>query len=220
MLQKTTLFFLKELKNNNNKPWFEKNRTRFELAKNDLKDLVQSLITGIGIFDPAITALKAKETTFRQNRDIRFSKDKRPYKNNMGAYINPGGKKINTPGYYLHIEPGKSMVAGGLYQPESMMLTKIRQEIDYTLDEWNNLLSEKNFKRFFPEGLSKENILKRPPKGYEIDNPAIEYLKLKSFTVSKHLSDEDICSPALKHHLLQVYKSMKPMLKFLQRAIE
>lgn len=220
MLQKSTILFLKELKINNNKPWFEKNRSRFENAKKNFNDLAEDLIAGIGKFDPVISALRAKETTFRQNRDIRFSKDKRPYKNNMSAYFNPGGKKINTPGYYLHIEPGKSMVAGGLYEPGPAAIAKVRQEIDYNLDEWNKIISAKDFKKKFPNGLNKVYILKRPPKGYENDDPAIEFLKLKSFTVARHLADEELYSPSLKHQLLLSFKSIQPMLIFLQRAIE
>ncbi|HMJ47213.1 MAG TPA: DUF2461 domain-containing protein [Ferruginibacter sp.] len=220
MLQKSTLDYLKALKNNNNKPWFEKHRPDFENAKNDFNKMVEGLIAGIGKFDPQVASLTAKETMFRQNRDIRFSKDKRPYKHHMGTYINPGGKKINTPGYYFHLEPGKSIVAGGLYEPEPHMLAKVRQEIDYNLPELNKILEARDFKKYFPGGLNKDDILKRPPKGYENDNPAIAMLKLKSFTVSGHITDEALYSPSIKQILLKNFKSLQPLLAFLQRAIE
>jgi uncharacterized protein (TIGR02453 family) len=150
MLQSSTVNFLKSLSDNNNRPWFEANRGRYENAKEDFQNLVQSLIKGIGKFDPDIAQLEVKNCVFRQYRDVRFAKDKRPYKNNMGAYFNIGGKKINTAGYYLHVEPGKSFVAGGLYEPEAPMLAKVRQEIDYNLEDWKKILSNKTFQKYFP----------------------------------------------------------------------
>lgn len=218
MLQPSTLRFLKTLTSNNNRPWFEANRGSYENAKEDFHQLVQDLITGLGKFDPDIAQLEVKNCVFRQYRDVRFAKDKRPYKNNMGAYFNIGGKKINTAGYYLHIEPGRSFVAGGLYEPEALMLAKVRQEIDYNLDEWKKILNNKAFKKYFPSGLSKDNMISRPPKGYYADNPALEYLKRKSFTVANPLSDEMLFQPSIKSLLLQSFKSLKPMLDFLNVA--
>lgn len=219
MLQPSTLRFLKTLNNNNNRPWFEANRSSYENAKEDFHQLVQALITGIGKFDPEIGLLEVKNCVFRQYRDVRFAKDKRPYKNNMGAYFNVGGKKINTAGYYLHIEPGKSFVAGGLYEPDSPMLAKVRQEIDYNLDEWNKILTNKGFKKHFPAGLSTDNMISRPPKGYDADNPALEFLKRKSFTVATSLSDEMLFQSSFNTLLLGSFKSLKPMLDFLNHAI-
>ncbi len=219
MLQPSTLSFLKLLNLNNNRPWFEANRSSYENAKEDFHQLVQSLITGIGKFDADIAQLAVKNCVFRQYRDVRFAKDKRPYKNNMGAYFNAGGKKINTAGYYLHIEPGKSFVAGGLYEPEVSMLAKVRQEIDYNLDDWKKILNATAFKKNFPGGLSKENMISRPPKGYDAENPALEYLKHKSFTVATPLSEDMLLQPSLKPLLFGSYKTLKPMLDFLNHSI-
>ncbi|MEO7263784.1 MAG: DUF2461 domain-containing protein [Ferruginibacter sp.] len=219
MLQYSTISFLKLLNINNNRPWFETNRSSYENAKEDFLQLVQSLITGIGKFDADIAQLAVKNCVFRQYRDVRFAKDKRPYKNNMGAYFNAGGKKINTAGYYLHIEPGKSFVAGGLYEPEASMLAKVRQEIDYNLADWTKILNATAFKKKFPGGLSKENMISRPPKGYDADNPALEYLKHKSFTVTTPLSDDMLFQPSLKPLLLGSFKTLKPFLDFLNHSI-
>ncbi len=219
MLEPSTIRFLKSLTTNNNRPWFEANRGSYENAKEDFQKLVQSLITGIGKFDADISHLAVKNCVFRQYRDVRFAKDKRPYKNNMGAYFNAGGKKINTAGYYLHIEPGKSFVAGGLYEPEAPMLAKVRQEIDYNLEDWKKILSNKTFQKNFPAGLSKDNMISRPPKGYDADNPALEYLKHKSFTVATPLSDDKLFHPSLNTLLVGSFKSLKPMLDFLNHAI-
>ena len=220
MLHTSTLSYLKLLNQNNNRPWFEDHRSDYENAKNDFNLLVQQLINGIGKFDKDIANLSIKDCVFRQYRDVRFAKDKRPYKNNMGAYFNAGGKKLNTAGYYLHIEPGKSFVAGGLYQPEAPLLATVRQEIDYNLDEWKKILNTKTFEKYFPAGLGNQNMITRPPKGYNNDNLALEYLKHKSFTVTQFLPDEVLLVPGLNALLLNSFRSLKPMLDFLNRAPE
>src|SRR5689334_13212529 len=131
MLQSTTIKFLKDLKKNNTKEWFDKNRKVYEAAKKDFTDFVQTMIDKFGKKDESIAAIVAKDCLFRINRDIRFSKDKSPYKTNMGASINKGGRMtMNTAGYYFHLEPGNCFVGGGLWQPEPDALKKIRQEID------------------------------------------------------------------------------------------
>lgn len=220
MLHSSTISFLSILNDNNNRPWFEANRSSYENAKEDFYRLVDELINGIGKFDKDIAILAIKDCVFRQYRDVRFSKDKRPYKNNMGAYFNAGGKKINSAGYYLHIEPGKSFVAGGLYQPEAALLSKVRQEIDYNLPEWKKILNATAFKKNFSSGLTKDNMISRPPKGYDVDNPALEYLKHKCFTVANHLPDKALFQPSLKTIILNSFRSIKPMLDFLNRSAE
>ncbi|MEO6405921.1 MAG: DUF2461 domain-containing protein [Ferruginibacter sp.] len=219
MLQRSTITFLKELHHNNNRPWFEANRSSYDNAKEDFQCLVEQLIREIGKFDENIATLEVKNCVFRQYRDVRFSKNKRPYKNNMGAYFNLGGRKINTAGYYIHIEPGRSFVAGGLYDPESSLLAKLRQEIDYNLDDWKRILNNRSFKKNFPSGLNKDNMISRPPKGYDIENPAIDYLKLKSFTVSTLIPDNALFQLTLKAYLPGCFKSLKPMLDFLNHAL-
>ena len=131
MLQSSTLKFLKALKKNNNKPWFDAHRKEYEQAKGDFTFFIQSVIDKHSKSDPTINSISAKDCMFRINRDIRFSKDKSPYKTNMGAYINRGGKKSLFGGYYFHCEPGQSFVGGGLWMPMPPELNKVRQEIDY-----------------------------------------------------------------------------------------
>ena len=147
MLQSSTLKFLKDLQKNNNRPWFEAHRKQYEWAKEDFLLLTEKLIAGIAAFDKPIALLKAKECTFRINRDVRFSKNKSPYKNNIAGYFNRNGKKGNGAGYYLHIESGKSFAAGGIWMPESKDLIKIRQEIDYSFDDWKKIISNPSFKK-------------------------------------------------------------------------
>lgn len=219
MIQPSTLKFIKDLKKNNNKPWFDTNRKRYEAAKADFILVVENIIAAIAKFDPAVATLKGKDCIFRINRDIRFSKDKSPYKTNMGAYINLGGKKINTPGYYFHCEPGGSFAAGGLYMPSPEDLAKVRQEIDYNFDEWKKIVSDKTFKKYFTK-VDGIEVLSRPPKGYAEDNPAIEYLKMKSFIVSRPLTDADLTDKNLVKEVAKTFTALKPMLNYLTHAVQ
>lgn len=219
MLQSSTLKFLKDLKKNNNRPWFEEHRQQYETAKEDFLLLTEKLITGISVFDPAIALLKAKECVFRINRDVRFSKDKSPYKNNIAGYFNRNGKKGNGAGYYLHIEPGKSFAAGGMWMPEAKELASIRQEIDYSFDNWKKIIGNTSFKKTFIEGIKGEALV-RPPKGYDETNPAIAYLKMKNFVVTRSFTDTEIQSKTFVKDVANTFKAMKPMIDFLNGAID
>lgn len=218
MLQTSTLQFLKQLQKNNNKPWFDTNRAKYESAKEDFLSFTGQLIKAISAFDETISHLQPKECVFRINRDVRFSKDKRPYKNNMAAYFNKAGKKGLGAGYYLHIEPGKSFAAGGIWMPEPPVLASIRQEIDYSLSDWKKVIGNPAFKKMFPEGLEQNNILSRPPKGYDDSNPAIEYIKLKSFIVTRSISDEEVGKKDLAKNVAKIFAAMKPLVDFINRA--
>ena len=220
MLKTSTLKFLKDLKKNNNKAWFEKNKLVYLDAKDDAEDFVAQLIVALGKTDPDIKPLEAKDCTYRIYRDIRFSSDKTPYKVHMGAYLNKGGKKAPTAGYYFHLQPGgKSMAGGGLWMPMPPQLAKARQEIDYNFAEWSKIVGDKKFKKYFPDGLDQEEILSRPPKGYEADNPAIEYIKLKSFVTTRPIGDDLLSSKSLMREVLGTFVAMTPFINFLNRAI-
>ena len=220
MPTKITLQFLKDLAKNNNKIWFDTNRPRYELAKADIQSMVSELISSISVFDPTIGNLAVKECIFRINRDVRFSKNKSPYKTNMSSYYSNGGKKASVAGYYFHFEPGKSYAAGGFYSPQAEELSKIRQEIDYSFDDWKKILSQKKFKNFFPDGVDGIESLVRPPKGYDENNPAIHYLKMKHFIVSRPITDEELLSKTLVKDIAATFSVMKPMIDFLNTAVE
>ena len=220
MLQASSIQFLKELENNNNKPWFDENRSEYEATKAGLEKLVSSLIPAIAAFDEPIGTLQVKDCTFRINRDVRFSKNKSPYKNNMGASFSRGGKKADVAGYYFHFQPGKSFAGGGFYLPPPAQLAKIRQELDYGFAEWKTLLNNKTFKKYFPDGVDGMDTLIRPPKGYDENNPAIHYLKMKSLFVSKPFTDAELQSKALVKDIAKTFEAMKPMIDFLNRAVE
>ncbi|CAN5758969.1 DUF2461 domain-containing protein [soil metagenome] len=220
MPEQSILKFLKDLSKNNNRPWFEEHRNQYEKAKADLNIFLTGLIKQIGAFDKPIGLLEAKDCMFRINRDVRFSKDKKPYKNNMAGYFNKAGKKGIGAGYYLHLQPGESFAAGGIWMPEPLVLSKIRQEIDYNFDEWKKMVSASSFKKNFPGGLENSDRLSRPPKGYEADNLAIEYLKLKNFIVSRSFTDAEIISKGFEAEVAKTFKAMKPMIDFFNRAID
>ncbi len=222
MIHSETLQFLKDLKENNNKPWFDANRKAYEAAKTNFGDTVETIIKGISQFDKGIEEahLQVKNCTFRINRDVRFSKNKDPYKTNFGASFSKGGKKVHSAGYYLHIDPSECFLAGGIWMPEADDLKKIRNEIDYNFEEFSNILNAENFKKNFPKGLDREAATVRPPKGYEETNPAIEFIKLKSFTTSAALDSKAILESDFSVAILDGFKAIQPYIAFMNRAID
>ena len=220
MLQNSTIKFLKDLSKNNNKPWFDANRKQYENAKTDFAGFIQNIIDKHGKKDESVAHLKAKDCMFRINRDVRFSKDKSPYKNNMGAYINKGGKKSLFGGYYFHCQPGQSFVGGGLWMPMPSELGKVRQEIDYNFAEFKKIIGSKKFKSIYGD-LSREAeyVLTRVPKGYEPTNPAAEYLKMKSFVALTPLKDADLTSKDLLKKTTTAFEALKPLIEFINESI-
>lgn len=222
MLQPSTIKFLKDLKKNNNKPWFDNNRKAYEAAKADFAAFVQKLIDQHGKKDPSIKNLVAKDCMFRINRDVRFSKDKSPYKTNFGASINKGGKKAWTSaGYYFHFEPGGCFAGGGLYVPPPEELRKVRQEIDYNYAAFKKIIGNKKFKSIYGDlDTSAEFKLSRVPKGYEPGNPAAEYLKLKSYIAMVKISDADLTSTALLKKTAAAFEALQPLIGFINQSVE
>ncbi len=220
MIEKTTFDFLKNLNKNNNKIWFETNRKKYALAKENVLQLVSNVLSNVVKFDTSLLDIESKKCLFRINRDVRFSNNKDPYKNNMGAWFNEGGKKIWNAGYYIHIEPGNCFLAAGMYQPDATMLAKIRQEIDYNFSDFKKVVENKKFVTTFG-GLSKEDgmVQSRPPKGYDIENPAIEYLKHKSFVVRYKLTDAEVLDVQFVKKATELFKLMYPMVYFFNAAI-
>jgi len=220
MLQSFSLQFLKGLKKNNNKPWFDAHRPAYETAKKDFEAFIHSLLQKHGAKDNTIATLEAKKCLFRINRDVRFSKDKSPYKTNMGASMTAGGKKSPLAGYYFHMEPGKSFVGGGLYMPMPDQLAKVRQEIDYNFEEFKKIVGSKKFKDVFGGMDTGEGMqLSRVPKGYEAENPAADFLRLKSFIAFTEITDADLTSKELTKKTLKAMETIQPMLEFLNRGL-
>ena len=222
MLQSSTVRFLKDLKKNNNKPWFDEHRKSYEAAKADFTGFIQAVIDKHGKKDPSINNIAAKDCLFRINRDIRFSKNKSPYKTNFGASINKGGRKaMNSAGYYFHLEPGGSFTGGGIYMPMPDDLRKVRQEIDYNFAEFKKIIDSKKFKSVYGDlDRSAEFLLSRVPKGYEPDNPATEYLKLKSYIGMIIVKDADLTSKDLVKNTVTAFEALQPLIEFINNSLE
>ena len=212
------LKFLKDIAKHNNREWFEKNKPKYLEAKQSFEDFLEALHSELLKFDESLAGLNPRKMGFRIYRDVRFSKDKRPYKVNMGAGFSPGGKMMQEPGYYIHLEPGKSFIAGGLYMPDPGNLAKIRQEIDYNPKGIQKILNDKNFKKYFT-GLDDFDRVKTAPKGYPKDHPQIELLKNKSFIVSHSFTDTEVTDKKFVKKVAQVSKAIKPLNEFLKEAV-
>ncbi len=183
MLSKNTIEFLQNLKENNNREWFSEHKKEFDLIWKNFQEFVQVMINEIATIDPSVQNVLVKDCLFRIYRDVRFAKDKSPYKTNLGAYIVNGGRHSILAGYYFHIEPDNCMFAGGIYMPKPDVLKKIWNEIYNNPDDLKEILYNKEYKKHYG-GLSDEQY-KSVPRGFPKDFPDAELLKFKSYTVGK-----------------------------------
>lgn len=216
MIDPSTLHFLIDLSLNNHKTWFEDNRKAYEAARADFTEFIQDVIDTFGKTDPAIRNIKAKDCLFRINRDVRFSKNKNPYKTNFGASINAGGRKsMDQAGYYFHLEPDNSFTGGGLYDPSPEKLLQIRQKIQSDYSNFKKILGASSFKTVYGD-LSRDDYytLKRVPKGFEQQDPAAEYLKLKSYIGMIRVEDDTLVSKDLKTKTVNAFKALQPVVDF------
>lgn len=216
-MKEETLQFLRVLSRNNSRDWFTENKSLYLSAQQNVIDFIESLIKEIAQFDEEIEKVDPKKSLFRIYRDTRFSLDKTPYKTNFGASLGMG-KGNQKAGYYLHIEPGKSFLAGGLYMPEKDVLKNIRKEIALFPEEFKPILEHEEFRRNF-RGLSVEGKLKRVPNGFEKEDPMAEYLKLKHFIVSHPISDKELLNKDAPKKFAEILKSVKPLNDYLNSII-
>ncbi len=213
--------FLLQLKQNNNRDWFLANKYRYNEVKNEFEIFINSLIGTIAQFDNSIEHHNAKDCIFRIYRDVRFSKDKSPYKTHLGAHISAAAKKSeihSRAGYYIHIEPGGSMLAGGAYLPQGPWIKAIRQEIHYNAGDLKKILKSEKFANYFGE-LEGEK-LKRAPKGYDPDHPEIELLKYKSFLAVNKCPDSKVTDAKFLNHCSKVFETLYPFDQFLNRTLD
>ncbi len=218
MLSTETLHFLTELKQNNNREWFNANKPRYEAVKKEFEKFIHLMINKISNFDNQVAGLLPKNCIFRIYRDIRFSHDKTPYKPNLGAFMAKGGRKSNYAGYYLHIEANGSFLAGGLYNPPSDVLREVRTEIMHRTNEFKEIINNQNFKKYFEE--IKGDKLKLAPKGFPKDFDEIELLKFKSYTVIHNLTNEQVVKNDFADYATQVFREMYRLNGFFNRIIE
>ncbi len=218
-IKQRTLDFLSHLNDNNNREWFQENKLWYEEAKQNVEEFTEELLTTIKQADGSIPEhITAKKSVLRIYRDIRFSKNKTPYKSNFGISISAGGKATGSAGYYFHIEPDKSFIAGGYWAPEASHLKAIRQEIDYNTSDFLKIIESKEFKDYFG-GLEREDALKFAPKGYDIDHSHIEILKLKSFVCVRDINNKSVTSDKGMDEISKGIKLIVPFNQFLQNAL-
>lgn len=215
---KSLLEFLAALKENNNRVWFEANKQWYLAVKDQYEQFLEKIIDGIGLFDPSIGRPKVADCLFRIYRDVRFSKDKLPYKTHMGAFIASGGRKSEKAGYYVHVEPGSSMMGGGIYMPHPDNLKKIRNEIYFDSKTFRNILDEPTFKEFF-SGLIGPKVT-RNMKEFDDKIADVELLKYKSYFVDREFTDEQVLSPDFDKVVLESCIRVYPMNKFLNKTFE
>ena len=214
----STLTFLQQLQQNNQKEWMDAHRDDYQAARESFIELITYLLRGLETEDEGMRGLDPKKCIFRINRDIRFSKDKSPYKINFGAALAEGGRNSGNAAYYLHLQPNdESFIGGGLYQPPKEMLAKVRQEIDYNASELRTLVSAPDFRETFGE--IQGDSLKRAPKGYDPDHPNIALLKLKDYIVLRKLTDEEVTDAQFPDQALATFKTMIPFVHYLNVAV-
>jgi uncharacterized protein (TIGR02453 family) len=220
MLQKSTLQFLSLLNDNNNKVWFDENRKMYDSAKQDFENFVSDILVANTKLIPELEGKRAKDCIFRIYKDVRFSKDKVPYKNNFGAAFGKGQKKTVGAAFYIHLQPGNSsFIGGGIWMPEATTLKAIRQELDYNFEDFKSIIQKSSFQKTFG-GLDQSQKLKNCPKDYSEENPALEFLKLKSFTVGTAFADKEMLGKDAVGKISAIIKEMKPFIDFLNKAIE
>ncbi len=219
MISSETFRFLQQLRVNNDKVWFDANRSLYSKLRKEFEDFLEIVIAEISQFDREASQTTAKASIFRINRDIRFSNDKLPYKTNFGAFIAKGGRKGINSGYYIHIEPGECFLAGGIYMPSAPMLKAIREEIFENTDVFKEIIHSPDFVKHFGDRIGDEK-LKSAPRGFPKDFPDMDYLKYKSYTVLKSEPDSIYQSPGFIKEVKAVFRAMAPFNQFLNRAVE
>lgn len=211
--------FFRELKDNNDKAWFDDNRARYEA---DVKAPLQGFIAALA---PKLKAISGnfvadpKRSMFRIHRDVRFSADKAPYKTNAGLHFrHAAGKDAHAPGFYLHLEPGQVFYGAGLWKPPSEALGAIREAIDAKPDAWRAALADKTFAKTFG-GLGEGDPLSRAPKGYAPDHALIEDLKKRSFFAVKENTEAAATRAGFLDEVAKTYAAASPLMRFLTEAV-
>lgn len=216
-MESKTLHFLSLLAENNNREWFQANRKLYDAAKADMENLVGYLIEEVGKFQD-LGNLQVKECLLRINRDIRFSKNKAPYKNNLSAGIGPGGKSSGKIDYYIQVQPGnQTFLGGGMWEVTTEQLGRFRQEIDYNADELKGIIEDPEFRSFYPE--IEGESLKTVPKGYSKDHPEIELLKRKQLFFMHRFTDKDVASKDFGQKVLKGIELLKPFTDYMNYVL-
>lgn len=210
--------FLKELSENNNREWFNANRDKYDKARNEFDNLLTAVISRIALFDESVKGIEPKDCTYRIYRDTRFSLDKTPYKIHLGGYINAKGKKSEHCGYYIHLQNGNCLLAGGSICPSPKVLKALRQAIYDNIDEYVSIVEDPEFKKYFP--IIGNDFLKTAPKGFPKDFKYIDYLKCKEYASSCYVPDSFFTSPDFLDKTEDAFRQMKRFADFVNYTID
>src|SRR5262249_37202473 len=207
------------LKAHNRKSWFETHRAEYEGLRAEFEELVQEVILRVARFQPEVGDVTPRECIYRIYRDVRFSKDKSPYKTNFGAGIGPTGKKGGHESYYFHLDAaGKLLVAGGVYMPDGRQLLAIRRAIAEDTRRFVGIVTAPAFRKRFG-GLNEDERLKTPPRGFDCDHPAMEWLKLKRYIAWSEEPASRIDANGLAAHVADQCKALHPLATWLRAAV-
>ena len=214
------LNFLRQIKENNYKEWFDAHKDEYLTATRIFNDFVTQLIQGVASFDASVRGLTVKDCTYRFYRDVRFSPNKEPYKSHFGAYIAPYGKKSGYAGYYFHIEPAGngflngSQLDAGLYCPQPAVLKSVREEISLNGDRFLTAVGKSKDME-----LDYSAALKKVPRGFSSESPYAEYLKLKNFILGKEVNEQFLLDKNLLQSTLEIFRTSAPFVNWLNKAV-
>ena len=209
-----TLAFLNELRACNDRAWFAENRQRWERVRERCRTFTGGLIDGISSFDPSVRGLRPEDCTYRIARDTRFTPDKTPYKTHIGIYVAPCGKNSGYAGYYLHIEPGGSLLAVGLYRPEPVVLRSVRDEI---LDNGAELVAAAREATGFE--LGQGDPLRRTPTGYPRGSEYDDWLRRRDFLLERPVAGTELLTPDLLERIVGAFRTTGHFVGVLNRAV-
>jgi uncharacterized protein (TIGR02453 family) len=210
--------FLRALALNNNREWFQQHKKEYQEAMNLMHEFVSVILKGIAGFDPSVSELDPKETLFRIYKDIRFSRDKTPYKTHFGCWMARGGRKSTDAGYYFHMEPGQTFMAAGVHSPPGEQLKLIRQEILYRPAEYLKVTGKIAATGEFERG-GEEDKLKTGPKGFPKDFEYLEELKYKHYIFSKNYTDNEVLQDSFPGKVAKDYRELYPLVVYLNHAM-
>lgn len=210
-IDKSTLDFLKELKKNNNRDWFNEHKPQFQIEQQKVKDFYNALMERLKMHDEI-----DKFKLFRIYRDVRFSKDKTPYKPHFAGSFSRASKKLRG-GYYLRIRPGESFLAGGFWEPNKDDLLRIRKEFEMDTTEIRDIISNKKFKNYF--GDLQGNSLKTAPRGFDKEHPDMDLIKMKQFIVVREFTDKEVLSANFLDVLDDSYKALRPYFNYMSDVL-
>jgi len=207
----STINFLKELKKNNNRDWFNEHKASFQIEQTQVKDFYNSIMKNLRMHDDI-----EKVKMFRIYRDVRFSKDKTPYKPHFAGHFVRATNRLRG-GYYLRIRPGESFLAGGFWEPNKEDLLRIRKEFEMDTSEIRTILNDKNFKEYF--GTLKGNSLKTAPRGFDKEHPDMDLIRMKQFIVTREFSDDEVLSSNFLNEINTSYKAMRPYFNYMSEIL-